>query len=339
MRGGDKAADIYAAGDDVDNTTFHIRSLRSGSGSLTFAAESTGAGTASLTSGGTFKADEFWGSWNGSATQPTYSWSGDQNTGFYRTAENEIGITLGGVVRFLSTVTYFKGVTATGSFALYSIAGGASLPTYTFRGDNDTGLYRDAANKMAFAASGSKVMSIDTGYLRTGAEGVGQAAIRLGAAGTAGAPAFTFSSDADTGMYRAAANTIGFSTAGTLGFSISGTQVHSILIRDDTTGSAATLWISSVSGLMRRSTSARKYKSRITYHVDYLADYELRPAKFYRKDDKRWFYGLIADDVAEQDELFGTYNEDGDVENYDDRMVIAVLVAKVNRLEEKLAQA
>lgn len=143
--------------------------------------------------------------------------------------------------------------------------------------------------------------------------------------------------DPGEGFYKVSAGVIAIASSGGQAMQF-GTAVTSVLIRDNTTGSAANGFVNSLSGVLGRSTSARRYKSRITYNVDYLADIDLRPAKFYRKDDHRWFYGLIADDLVDQDSLLGDYDENGEVENYDDREVIAVLAAKVNRLEAEIAQ-
>src|SRR5690606_1267632 len=101
--------------------------------------------------------------------------------------------------------------------------------------------------------------------------------------------------------------------------------------------SAANVFISSSSGQMQRSTSARKYKTEITYDPEQLLAVELRPAKFYRPDDDAWYYGFIADDLAEEDPLLGTFDPDtGEIENYDQRAVMAVMAAKINRLERLL---
>ena len=103
-----------------------------------------------------------------------------------------------------------------------------------------------------------------------------------------------------------------------------------------TDGGAVNVVVDSDGDIMR-STSARKYKSHIDYNMKHLADIELRPTKFYRKDSKAWFIGFVADDLGDQDELLGVY-DDGEIENYDLRAVVAVLAAKVNRLEAQVLE-
>jgi hypothetical protein len=102
-----------------------------------------------------------------------------------------------------------------------------------------------------------------------------------------------------------------------------------------TTGSAANMHLSSgaFGYNIYRFTSARKYKQNIDYDAGAaLADMQLRPARFYREDDDREYYGFIADDMADQDPLFGYYNK-GEIENYDEPALLAIMAAKINRLE------
>lgn len=229
---------------------------------------------------------------------------------------------------------------------------------HTWVGDTDTGMFRAGADVIGFRIGGTEYwrfqsdgdLAFRNGDQRIknnlgntvlwfvnsdqstifGTNTVGHARIFPGTTGQ-----YSFHGDGHTYFGRNADNVLEVVTGGTQAMQW-GTAVLSTAIRDATTGAAANGFVNSTSGVLGRSTSARKYKTRITYNVDYLADIELRPAKFYRKDDKRWFYGMIADDLAEQDPLLGDYDEEGNVENYDDREVLAILAAKVNRLEKAL---
>jgi len=106
-----------------------------------------------------------------------------------------------------------------------------------------------------------------------------------------------------------------------------------------TTGSPADMNVAS-DGTLRRSTSSRRYKSNIQPAPE-LADYVLNPVTFRHDGDEKDFIGFIAEDVAAVDERAAIYDVDADgepvVENYDLRAVVAVLAAKVNRLEAQLA--
>ena len=81
---------------------------------------------------------------------------------------------------------------------------------------------------------------------------------------------------------------------------------------------------------------------------DDLADIELIPSRWQRKarlalvgeipptGDNPWEYGLIAEDLIAQDPTLGIWDQNiGQYSDYDTRAVIAVLAAKVNRLENE----
>ena len=101
-----------------------------------------------------------------------------------------------------------------------------------------------------------------------------------------------------------------------------------------TTGSAANMTIFDP-GQVFRSTAARKYATNIV-EADYLADLELQPVTFHHEDGND-YVGFIADDVAEVEPMAAMYGEGGELDNYDLRTVVAVLAAKVNRLEARVA--
>ena len=368
LRGGDKAADIYAAGDDVDNTTFHIRSLRSGSGSLTFAAESTGAGTASLTSGGTFKADEFWGSWAGSVSQPTYSWSGDQNTGFYNSASNEISASLGGVQHVIFTTSYFKNTTVTGGWALKQGAiGTAATPTYTFRGNAAIGMYRYAADEIGMSTAGVARFRLDSGgSLNLGTLGTTGMALIRNAAGTSSQPTYGFQVDTNTGMFRFGENQIGFGCgAQTSGYFGSGGSNSHLVLKDGLTnvGNHEVLRLDRGSGTILRAVGYYSSWAYMKKHIAPLEDknrywrrewfkdlepvgYERRqvkggtdtPAdgKLDRFDKKQIEIGFTIDNLIENTNLLTTKGERvGD--SPDEYALLAVTVDYVQYLEERIA--
>lgn len=150
--------------------------------------------------------------------------------------------------------------------------------------------------------------------------------------GSAGSPTFTFDNDTDTGVFRVSADRIGWAVGGIGLMSLGSSEgFRSGAIDDATTGTAANVNIESTGNQLRRSTSALKYKTDLS-DANYLADIELTPMKFYREDDDRYFYGFIADWLGGQDELLGVYQND-EIEDFDTRAVLAVLAAKINRLE------
>jgi trimeric autotransporter adhesin len=91
-------------------------------------------------------------------------------------------------------------------------AGSATSPSLSFSGDTNTGFYNASSNDtISVAAGGSKVFDISSAGLVSPTTG---GASVLTANGTAAAPTYSFAGDADTGWYRAAADTLAASTAG-----------------------------------------------------------------------------------------------------------------------------
>ena len=108
-----------------------------------------------------------------------------------------------------------------------AVADNASAPAHSWSGDPDTGMFRLAEDTLAFTTAGvaglrqnatqdvgigvNPVQKLDVGgniRLRSGGQ------VLADADGDVGAPAYTFNGDVDTGMFRFAANTIGFATNG-----------------------------------------------------------------------------------------------------------------------------
>lgn len=79
----------------------------------------------------------------GAVGAPSYSFTGDLNTGIYHPALQQIGITTNGVIRKLFTDTYEE------SYNPIRLSDGTtSLPTLTFSTDTDLGFYRVSENNL-----------------------------------------------------------------------------------------------------------------------------------------------------------------------------------------------
>lgn len=96
-------------------------------------------------------------------------------------------------------------------------AGTAALPTIGI-GATDTGIYRQAVNTLGFTTAGSLKFILDATSFRANNTGGG---IVKFAAGTAGAPAFSWTGDTNTGIWNSAPDTIAFAASGATQFSIS----------------------------------------------------------------------------------------------------------------------
>jgi hypothetical protein len=104
--------------------------------------------------------------------------------------------------------------------------GTVSQPSISFSDESSMGLYRPDADTLGFVTGGNERMTIDaSGQVGIGtptpsvpldvAGTINTSSVVRGAASAAGTPTFSFSADPNTGMYRAAADELGFATGGT----------------------------------------------------------------------------------------------------------------------------
>jgi hypothetical protein len=83
----------------------------------------------------------------------------------------------------------------------------ATAPSFSFTDDTDTGIFRTSANSLGLTTGGTVRLTLSTSALVS--------TLPFDApAGTAAAPAFTFSSDTDTGIFRPSTNTLAFTEGG-----------------------------------------------------------------------------------------------------------------------------
>ncbi len=112
----------------------------------------------------------------GTAALPGYTFeepSVDYDTGMFRLAANVVALVGGGSHGIRVDGTNLAAIaTTTGGFLIKNNgAGSGGTPTYSFRGDTNTGMYRFASDEIAFATGGGTRVRMDTAY--TGSGGVG----------------------------------------------------------------------------------------------------------------------------------------------------------------------
>lgn len=134
---------------------------------------------------------------DGAIATPSWSFISDPDTGVYRAAANTVGIVGGGV-----TARFFVD-----NLSAYVTLGSATNPGLAFSTDVDTGIYSLGSNRIGFAAGGAFM-----GEFRGDLAGT---PFQIND-GTVALPAYSFSNDQDTGIYRVGANDLGFSIGGSL---------------------------------------------------------------------------------------------------------------------------
>lgn len=163
----------------------------------------------------------------GAVGAPTFTFSGDTDTGIYRIGADDVGIATAGTLRFDVSTT-----TVTSTLPLAGPVGAVGTPTFTFAGDLDTGIYHNGANTFNIAVGGAPGLQIDaTGNYSYFAN----YAINNG---TVGAPQYSWNADPDTGIYRIGADNIGVALAGSsyLNISTSTLQYNGTAILTGATG-------------------------------------------------------------------------------------------------------
>jgi hypothetical protein len=148
-------------------------------------------GSGNITTGGFIRGPA------GAAANPTFSFSGDTNTGLYNGDVDKL--------------TWVGGSTVGGNLSAQGVEpinGTVSAPSYTFANDLDLGFYRRGADDLGLAIAGS------LGAVFSATQNAFPLAPVYVIDGTASAPGIGFNSDTNTGMYRFGADTIGFATNG-----------------------------------------------------------------------------------------------------------------------------
>lgn len=184
----------------------------------------------------------------GSAGAPSYSFSGDPDTGMYSAGANTLGFACNGLQKgyfdingltlssgiqlTLDTQIVFTGFGLIGGGAANELyLGGTNFTTVTtqlqlpdgtvgapalaFTNSTAMGLYRVGANQLGIAAGGSLALQIDSA--------VTASVPILAQTGAASNVSYAFSTDGDTGLYSIADGQMGISVNGVLRMSVSTT--------------------------------------------------------------------------------------------------------------------
>jgi hypothetical protein len=149
-----------------------------------------------------------WRGPNGTLAAPAYSFSGENGTGIHKSALNQLDFGTSGVQKLRVTAS-----SITASVPLNVPYGSAASPGWAFSSEPNTGIYRSGLGTITLATQGADRFSVGTTSIAVTVPWRGQN-------GSAAAPAFSFVTDPDVGIFRGTANHLSFATNGTERFRI-----------------------------------------------------------------------------------------------------------------------
>ena len=113
--------------------------------------------------------------------------------------------------------------------------GAVGAPAYSFSKDTNTGIYRIGNDQVGISTNGALMLKVDTGGVTSSgaitAPTLHSTTATLNGDGAVGAPAYSFSKDTNTGIYRIGDDQVGIGTNGTL------------MLKVDTGGVTSSGWV------------------------------------------------------------------------------------------------
>lgn len=149
------------------------------------------------------------------------------NTDNIKIDGNTISSTSGGII-----LSSLNDITTVDSSIYAPQINNPSLPSYSFTGDIDTGMFSPGANQISFSTGGiARIVIAPDGYLRTTVNGL------------ASTPSFSFTGDTDTGIFRSASDQLSIATGALERFRISNTELKVLVPTINTTSQDTTIEI------------------------------------------------------------------------------------------------
>lgn len=295
----------------------------------------------------------------GTTSNPSWSWWDDDNTGLYRPAADQMGLVAGGVemLRLVEGTSDYIDVLKELRFTAYEGAtheigvqenqgisldlgrtdGTNATPFIDFHGGDDVDYnvrLLAQGNQSGLAGGGLAVYGT---YLKLASSGA----------------TFYFGADSDTYLVGGGADEIDFYSGGNQVFTVGATDrvtVHNEIYGTSamgTTGSYNTLrWHSSTYQFLR-FTSSKRYKKNIRALGSRPDDLDpdiilsLRPTISDDRIDRnsapdKQVPGFIAEEVFELDQRLAVFDENGEVEAYDESKMNVLLIAQVQKLAARI---
>jgi hypothetical protein len=114
--------------------------------------------------GSVFSNTKFLSGSAGTVGGPIFTFSGDSDTGIYNSTTNELAITAGGtqIAKFNSAgiIAFTGSIYSTNDF--YSNGGSQSLPSYSWSGGQNCGMWLSGTNEISFGVNATQIVKINT---------------------------------------------------------------------------------------------------------------------------------------------------------------------------------
>ena len=193
----------------------------------------------------------------------------------------------------------------------------AAAPSFSWTGDTDTGMYRQAGNTFAFVTNGIDRVRIANGSIRL---------------------------YENLQMYNGVTEGGVISTDGSILYIEATTTLRSLTIYNNTSASGANIFINA-NGTIFRSTSSLRYKKDIVTLEDSIADRILncRSIKYKsiyaRETPDDWtHYGFIAEEVALIEPRLVTYDQNNEPDGVQYDRFVPLLLNIIQRQETRIQQ-
>ena len=157
---------------------------------------------------------------SGSAATPDIAF-GDGDSGFYENSDDLIGVSIAGTTIAFITNASLRSATSGGFEIATSTGASYTVPKYRFRGDDNTGIARGAADQMSFVAGGIEAARVVENASAT------QLIIDPGLTGSQTVPSLAFG-DGDSGFFESVDDTVRMAFGGVERYLFSGNQMNSI---------------------------------------------------------------------------------------------------------------
>jgi hypothetical protein len=173
----------------------------------------------------------------GTALLPSIAFTGDLNTGIWSISADNISFSTGGGERLRLASTQFYSIVP-----VRTDAGAAGSPSYSANSDTNTGTFFPGADRWAVSTGGTQRFEVSTTAIISTLQ-------FQGPVGSNAAPTYSFTGDANSGVYSNGADQVSVAAGGVEQMRVTATQV---LVVDGSATAPAIAFISDVDGGMYR---------------------------------------------------------------------------------------